>query len=375
MSQTITASVLHGPQDLHTENRSIDAPSEGELQISVKATGICGSDLHYYKHYRNGDILIREPMSLGHESAGIVEAVGSGVSGFQPGDRVALEVGLSCKTCKLCQAGKYNLCPQMRFRGSAKAFPHFQGTLQGRINHPASMCFKLPENVSTEEGALLEPLSVAIHAVRRAKLSPGARALVIGAGAVGLLVAAMLRVEKASSVTIADIESARVEFATANGFADNAVVVPRKRPENDTSEAKLALAQETSALFRGGESGEQFDVVFECTGVEACVQAGIYSAAAAGRLMIIGMGTPVQTLPLLAAALREVDIVGVFRYANTYQYGVDLLAKRESVGLPDIRKLVTHRFSGFEKAPDAFATASRPADDKGQLVIKVVIET
>src|SRR6185312_6928176 len=106
--------------------------------------------------------------------------------------------------------------------------------------------------------------------------------------------------------------------------------------ENDSTEAKLALAQETSTLLRGGESGDQFDVVFECTGVEACVQAGIYSAAAGGRLMIIGMGTPTQTLPLLAAALREVDIVGVFRYANTYQYGVDLLAEREKRGLPDI---------------------------------------
>lgn len=124
------------------ESRSINSPDEGELQVSVKSTGICGSDLHYYKHYRNGDILIREPMSLGHESAGIVEAVGSGVTGFKAGDRVALEVGLSCQECKLCLAGKYNLCPQMKFRGSAKAFPHFQGTLQGRINHPAKMCFK-----------------------------------------------------------------------------------------------------------------------------------------------------------------------------------------------------------------------------------------
>lgn len=237
------------------------------------------------------------------------------------------------------------------------------------------MLCRLPENVTMEEGALLEPLSVAIHAIRRAKLSPGSRALVIGAGAVGLLVAAMLRVEKASSITIADIEASRVSFATDHGFADAGVVVPRKRPENDSSEAKLALAQETSTLLRGGQTGEQYDTVFECTGVETCVQAALYSAAAAGRVMIIGMGTPVQTLPLLSASLREVDIVGVFRYADTYKYGVDLLANKEKRGLPDIKALVTHRFAGFDQASTAFATAAKPVGEDGQLVIKVLIES
>ena len=185
----------------------------------------------------------------------------------------------------------------------------------------------------------------------------------------------MLRVEKASSITIADIEESRVSFATSHGFADAGVVVPRKRPENDSSEAKLALAQETSKILRGGEAGEQYDTVFECTGVETCVQAALYSAAAAGRVMIIGMGTPVQTLPLLSASLREVDIVGVFRYVDTYKYGVELLANKKEVGLPDISSLVTHRFRGFDQAPTAFATAARPVDDAGNLVIKVLIES
>jgi L-iditol 2-dehydrogenase len=195
-----------------------------------------------------------------------------------------------------------------------------------------------------------------------------------------MLVAAMLRVEKASSITIADIEEARVKFATQNGFADRAVTVPRKRAATDSAEDKLALAQETSALLVGSAAegtgaGEQYDVVFECTGVEACVQAAIYSAAPSGRLMIIGMGQPVQTTPLLAAALREVDIVGVFRYANTYPYGLDVLSKRKEVGLPDISMLATQRFSGFDGVPDAFTAAAKPVDENGNLVIKVIIET
>jgi L-iditol 2-dehydrogenase len=196
----------------------------------------------------------------------------------------------------------------------------------------------------------------------------------MGAGAVGLLVAAMLRVEKASSITIADIETARVDFAAKNQFADRAVTVPRKRPASDGADDKLALAREVSELLIG-EGGEQYDVVFECTGVESCVQAAIYSTAPSGRLMIIGMGNPVQTLPLLAAALREVDIVGVFRYANTYPYGIDVLSRRDELGLPDISKLVTQRFVGFPNVPGAFETAAKPVDEKGNLVIKVMIET
>ena len=125
------------------ERRLLPPPSPAELQISIRNTGLCGSDLHYYSHYRNGDILVREPLSLGHESAGVVSAVGSAVTqGFKVGDRVALEVGLPCGECKRCREGRYNICSGLRFRSSAKAFPHFQGTLQERINHPAEWCHK-----------------------------------------------------------------------------------------------------------------------------------------------------------------------------------------------------------------------------------------
>ncbi|EJT75722.1 hypothetical protein GGTG_05653 [Gaeumannomyces tritici R3-111a-1] len=376
--ETIKASVLHGPKDLRVETRTIPAPGPGELQVSVRATGICGSDMHYFHHFANGDFHVREPLSLGHESAGVVEAVGAGVEGFSPGDRVALEVGVPCGDCALCASGRYNLCKAMRFRSSAKTLPHFQGTLQERVNHPARWCYRLPDGASLAEGALLEPLSVAMHGVRRAGVARGSRALVLGAGAVGLLTAAMLRVEGAGSIVVADLVAARVEFAVANGFADKAVVVPGKRPAPDATAAdRLALARETAALLAKegglGEGGE-FDTVFECTGVEPCVQAAIYAAAPGGRVMLIGMGSPVQTVPLGAAALREVDLVGVFRYANTYQNGIDLLSKRGENGLPDISKLVTQRFKGFESAPDAFATAGKPVDENGDLVLKVVIE-
>ncbi|QIW96844.1 hypothetical protein AMS68_002362 [Peltaster fructicola] len=337
------------------------------------STGLCGSDLHYYKHYRNGDILVREPLALGHESAGTVSKVGPQVSTLNVGDKVALEVGLPCERCDRCLEGRYNICKELRFRSSGKSFPHFQGTLQDRINHPAAWCHKLPTELSLDVGALLEPFGVALHAYRRSLMPPKAQVLVFGAGAVGLLCAAVAVLKGADRVVIADIDAGRLDFATQNGFAHASYLVPLKRGQ-EIDEA-LAIAKETAAEV--GELGQEkeFDVVFECTGVPSCVQAGIYACRAGGRLMLVGMGHPVQTIPLAAAALREVDIVGVFRYANTYPESIALVqAALKTPGAPDISKLVTHRFKGLAKAVDAFEMAGKTKDADGQLVLKVVID-
>ncbi|KAF2016893.1 sorbitol dehydrogenase-like protein [Aaosphaeria arxii CBS 175.79] len=375
----IRASVLHGAGDLRIEERTITAPGPSDLQISIRSTGLCGSDLHYYRHYRNGDILVQEPMSLGHESAGVVVAVGSDVTGFSVGDKVALEVGLPCESCDRCKEGRYNICKQMKFRSSAKAFPHAQGTLQERINHPAAWCHKLPENVSLDLGAILEPLGVAIQALKRANLTPGSTVLVFGAGAVGLLVAAMAKISGASTVVIADIDAGRVNFAVENKFAHKAFTVPLKR--GASIEENLEIAKETAAAIakveKGTGAGElvgEVDAVFECTGVPSCVQASIYATRPGGKVLLIGMGTPIQTLPISAAALREVDILGVFRYANTYPTGVEVVSKT-GPDYPDFSKLVTHRYKGLDAAVEAFEMAGKTKDDKGNLVIKVVLET
>ncbi|KAG5999681.1 hypothetical protein E4U21_006432 [Claviceps maximensis] len=141
-TQSVRASVLHGAKDIRIESRELPAPASDEVQIAVQSTGLCGSDLHYFNHYRNGDIIVREPLTLGHESSGTVVAVGSAVTNLAPGDRVALEVGLPCESCEYCAAGRYNICRGMKFRSSAKANPHAQGTLQERINHPGRWCHK-----------------------------------------------------------------------------------------------------------------------------------------------------------------------------------------------------------------------------------------
>ncbi|CAK7201488.1 hypothetical protein SEUCBS139899_004193 [Sporothrix eucalyptigena] len=370
-SQTIQASVLHGAKDLRLEARELEAPAAGEVQVAVRATGLCGSDLHYYGHYRNGDILVREPLSLGHESSGEVVAVGEGVTDLAVGDRVALEVGQPCGTCARCTEGRYNICPDMRFRSSAKSFPHAQGTLQDRINHPAAWCHKLPESMPLGLSALLEPLSVAIQASRRANLGDKKtqKVLVLGAGAVGLLVAGMCKVAGVPQVVIADVDANRVHFATAHKFADAAYVVPMG-PRPATTDEALATAKQTADAIAAVENVGQVDVVFECTGVPSCVQTAIYATRPGGKVMLIGMGTPVQTLPISAAALREVDLCGVFRYANTYAEGIDILSRADG---PDFASLITHEFKGLAKVEDAFAMASRKEDDEGKLVIKVLV--
>ncbi|TVY83327.1 L-idonate 5-dehydrogenase [Lachnellula suecica] len=368
----VNASVLHGVKDLKIERRSLTSPAPSEVQIAVQATGLCGSDLHYFNHYRNGDIIVKEPLTLGHESSGVVTEVGSAVKNLVVGDRVALEVGLPCSECELCKGGRYNICKEMKFRSSAKAFPHFQGTLQERINHPASSCHKLPSNVSLELGAILEPLGVAIHGSRRAGLKPGSTVLIFGAGAVGLLCAAMCKVSGAQQVIIADIQGDRVDFAIENKFADAKIVVPMKRPQE--IEEKLAFAKEVAELVKSASSIGEVDAVFECTGVESCLQAAIYSTRPGGRIMLIGMGSPIQTLPISAAALREIDLIGVFRYANTYEEAIKLVSSGNPL-LPDLAKLITQRYKGFDGIPEAFAMAGRVKDDEGKLVLKVLVDT
>ena len=377
MERLCRASVLHGPNDMRLEERILKSPNPTELQIVVKTTGLCGSDLHYYQHYRNGDYQVREPLCLGHESAGLVVEVGSEVDGFNVGDRVALEVGLPCGGCERCREGRYNICQRIQFRSSAKLFPHAQGTLQERINHPASRCHKIPNKVSFETGALLEPMSVAIQATRRAQITQGTSTLVLGAGAVGLLCAAMAKVTGSTNVVIADIQQERVNFATHHSFAHEGFVVSARRGQD--IEENLLIAKETAASVIGkipnrtGSIGG-FDVVLECTGAETCTQAAIYAARPGGRVVIVGMGNPVQTLPISAAAHREVDILGTFRYANTYPEAIELVSRRHPL-LPDIGKLITHRFRGLGDAECAFEMAARTKDADGKLVLKVVVES
>ncbi|KAG9776551.1 sorbitol dehydrogenase-like protein, partial [Aureobasidium melanogenum] len=370
-SDSVQALVLHGAKDLRLETRPQPTLRPGEVQVAIKATGLCGSDLHYYHHGRNGAFVIQAPLVLGHEASGVVTAVAETQNGttngslpsssLKVGDRVALEVGIPSKT-----------------------FPHADGTLQTVISQPASMCHLLPENVTFEEGALVEPLAVSLHGINRSQSAGsgagvpliGSTALVLGAGAVGMLTAAALAVAGVSQITIADIDAPRLKIAAglAGGrFKLKTFLIPRKAPA-PTIEETLAGAQDLASDIgksAGLESG--FDRVFECTGVPSCVQTGIFAATAGGKLVLVGMGTPTQTLPLGAAALREVDIIGVFRYANCYPAAIALFASGQLEGVA--RDLVTHHvaLADGEKAFRLAANQAKDGEDEGRVPVKVVI--
>jgi len=251
---------------------------------------------------------------------------------------------------------------------------------------------------------------VAIHAVNRAAPTPGSTALVLGAGAVGLLTAAMARQSGCTQVTITDVDAGRVHYALEKGFATHGYVVPRPLHTSSSSssiynsnnlnsgtstpdsgvmtpasmfsftgqlETAKSLAADLLALTKPppalacDDDDDGVDVTFECTGKEVCMHTGLYATKPGGKVIMVGMGTPIQTLPLSVAHLREVDILGIFRYANTYATGIRMLC---SGNLPSLDDMVTHRFKGLGHAKDAFELASRTMDEQGKLVLKVVIE-
>lgn len=278
---------LHAAKDFRLETRNLPTLSPDDVQVAIRSTTLCGSDLHYYSHFRNGSILVREPLCLGHESSGEITALGSRIHELNPnlqlGDRVALEVGIPCGDCQLCEAGRYNICAGLRFRSSGSKFPHYQGTLQESVVHPARWVYKLPEALSYEVGALLEPLAVAVQAVHRAKqfTTPFAmdEILIIGAGAIGLLTAVAARAAGAVHVVMADIHEGRLAFARGGGFATTTYSVQPRR--GDTIVEAMGIARSTAEdigqlTWPNGKHVSKVQVTFECTGVASSIQTAIY---------------------------------------------------------------------------------------------------
>lgn len=323
--------ILKDVLDMHIENlpSGIPKPGPDEVCIAMGPVGICGSDVHYWQCGRIGDFIVNKPMVLGHEGAGTVFSTGSEVKHLQVGDRVAIEPGYPCKTCKICLGGRYNLCPDMKFC----ATPPIDGSLCQYYCHKAAFCFKLPENVSLEEGALLEPLSVAVHACQRGKLSFGQKVLVCGAGPIGLV---NLMVAKAAgaTVTITDISQDRLTKAKELG-ADNTYHVTSK-DVRDTADSIVKL------------SGFA-DLTIECTGVESSIGVGIWATKPGGSYVQVGYGKAEVNFPIVALGVKEIDIYGIFRYANNYPTALSLVES----GAVNVKCLITHRFP-LKEAMEAF---------------------
>ncbi|KAE9972927.1 hypothetical protein BLS_002159 [Venturia inaequalis] len=308
--------------------------SSRDVLVRIEATGICGSDVHYWQHGRIGNYVVEKPIVLGHESAGVVEVCGPDVKGLAVGDRIALEPGVGCTTCKFCRSGKYNLCSAMRFA----ATPPFDGTLSTFYSLPEECCFKLPDHVPFEQGALLEPLAVAVHCSRLADIKPGSSLVVFGAGPIGLLVCAVGRAFGASSITCVDIVDSRLEFAL------NYAASRTYRMRGD----ELTLSQETIQSRLGLEGGP--DIVIEATGAAPCIDCGIQALRRGGTFVQAGLGKPVVEFPLGQVCDKEISLKGSFRYGpGDYALALELLQS----GKVSVKELITHRFD-FEDAERAF---------------------
>lgn len=322
--------------------------SPHDVLVNVKYTGICGSDVHYWVHGAIGHFVVKSPMVLGHESSGVVSAVGSGVKTLRVGDRVALEPGVPCRRCVRCKDGKYNLCPDMAFA----ATPPYDGTLAKFYRLPEDFCYKLPENVSLEEGALVEPLAVAVHISRQASVFPGASVVVFGAGPVGLLCCAVARSFGATKVIAIDVNAERLDFAKKYA-ATHTLVAQRESAED----AAARIIKET-------DLGGGADIVIDASGAEPCIQAAIHVIRVGGTYVQGGMGKAEITFPITAMCTKELNVKGSFRYGSgDYALAVDLIRS----GSVDVKKLITGQVK-FRDAEQAFA------DVKAAKGIKMLIE-
>ena len=335
MTKTMPAAVLHGVKDLRVEPVAAPgAPAPGEVQVQIGKVGICGSDVHYWEHGRIGDFVVAEPMILGHECAGTVVAVGQNVTHLREGDRVAIEPGVprlsNAASHFYMKRGRYNLCPDIFFF----ATPPDHGAFCTFVNHKADYCFKLPDNVSLEEGAMIEPLSTGIFAARVAPIQMGDTVVITGAGPIGLMNLLAARAAGAANVIISDMVQSRLDVALEIGA---------------TSVVKGG-ADELKAATHELTEGRGADVGIECAGHPAALAAAVGASRAGATVVLVGMPQG-ETIPvnLNDLIIREITLRPIFRYNNTFPTGVDLLAS----GKVDVKPLISKRFE-LSQVPQAF---------------------
>ncbi|HEX9997665.1 MAG TPA: NAD(P)-dependent alcohol dehydrogenase [Abditibacterium sp.] len=335
MTQTMPAAVLHGTRDLRVDQVPVPAPpGRGEVQIQIGKVGICGSDVHYFEHGRIGNFVVEAPMILGHECAGTVTQVGEDVTHLRVGDRVSIEPGVprlsNAHSHFYMKRGEYNLCPDIFFF----ATPPDHGSFCSFVNHRADFCFALPENVSLEEGAMIEPLSTGIYAARVAPVLMGDTVVITGAGPIGLMNVLACKAAGAAHIIISDMVASRLEVAEQIGATHTIT--------GGADELK-AIAQELT-------EGRGADVCIECAGHPSALNAAIGAARAGGNVVLIGMPPGDNaTININDLIVREIKLRPIFRYNNTFPTGVNLLAS----GKVDVKPLISKRFE-LAQVPEAF---------------------
>lgn len=310
-----TAAVMTELGRIELQERPMPQATAGTAVVKIHAVGVCGSDTTYFRHGRIGDWVVEGDIILGHEASGEVVEIGEGVTDLAVGDRVAIEPGTPCRQCAQCQAGRYHLCPDLVFL----ATPPYDGALVQHIAVDARTLFPIPDTMTYEQAAMVEPLSVGLWGCQRASLRAGDDVLVTGAGPVGVLAAQAARALGARTVTISDVSPFRLELARKLGL--------------ETEEA-------------GSPSEERFDVLLECSGAPGVLAAGMDRLREAGRAAMIGLPKASVELPVSFLNKNEVTLALVNRYQNTWPLGISLVAS----GRVQVDELHTHSFSLAEAA-------------------------
>ena len=335
---------LTAPKTLEMREIAMPVPEAGEVMIKIGAVGVCGSDVHYYSRGRIGDFIVQYPYILGHECAGIVVELGEGVKNLKVGDRVALEPGIPCGKCQMCKTGHYNLCPDVKFF----ATPPVEGCLMEYIVYPEEYTFKLTDNMTLEQGALVEPMAIGMNAALTAKVKAGDCVLIMGAGCIGLVTMLAAKANGAAKIIVSDVLKLRLDTALRLGAT--AAINSRE----DMYEEVMRLT-----------NGKGPDVVIDCAGFSETVKMGIRVIRPAGRMVVVGLGAEeLNGIPLNPISAKEIEITSIFRYKNLYPSTIAAIGS----GMIDINNIVSKRFA-FEQTPEAYESAYLNPDETVKNVI------
>lgn len=339
------AAFVLGLEQMEVRDTVNEPPGEGFVTVEIEYCGICGSDVHFYQNGEDGfrDIY---PYILGHEAAGIVSEIGPGVGNLKVGDRVALEPGISCGECEQCRSGRYNLCPNVKFLSA----PPYPGAMRRKVNHPERLCFKLPDEVSLMEGALIEPLSVGIHGVRQAQTGPGKTAVILGAGCIGLVTLMAAKFYRADRVIVVDLYDIRLKKAQEIG-ADYVI------------NSSVENVEEKIAEITDGQGAE---IVFETAGSPVTTALTEKLVKRGGIITLIGNTADPTEFHFLNLMNKEVEIKSVFRYRNIYPIAICAL-KNKNI---EIAQIVSKIYS-LDDVKEAFDTALYEKKENVKIMVHI----
>ena len=336
---------IHGAEDLRIEDVPCPQPGHDQALVKMGAAGICGSDMHYFRHGQIGKFKIQEPLIPGHEASGVIAALGANVTGLDEGQRVAINPSHPCGECSRCREGRENLCDSMFFLGSASVFPHAQGMFREYFLISAKQCIPVSKQVSLEELALSEPLSVGLHAVNRAGNLCGKRVLISGSGTIGCMVLLAAKLDGAEQVTMVDVLEEPLAIARKVGADQTLCVKPSAAPSPELI--------------------NEFDIAFEVSGSASALGNCIELVRRGGTIVQVGT-LPVEGIHLFANQImvKELDIRGSMRFGNVFSRAVRLLENQRL----NVKPILTGRFPIAEAAKALQLAFDKTVSMKVQIV-------